>query len=120
MTTGSLGQNGNISVSSVNACGNSSAFNYPVAVSSPAPGSTTTWTGLGPTGLDNWDSPDNWDNCVPNLNIHAVLSDDPQPANQPNINSVGIHAKCKTLTLPGSSTLTISSDCVGCLEVGNP
>lgn len=85
-------------------------------------GNTTTWTGAGSTGNDNWNDHNNWSDCVPNINRHAIMAADPQPVNGANINSAGINAKCKTLTIPGNSatSLTISNNCATCLEVGNP
>jgi hypothetical protein len=93
-----------------------------VTINQPSSGDYTTWTGSGATGNDNWDDHNNWTNCKPNINIHAVMAADPQPSNGANINSAGINAKCKTLTIQGASStsLTISSSCTNCLEIGNP
>ena len=77
-----------------------------------AVGTTTTWQG-GFAGADNWNDIKNWDNCIPDINTHAVI---PNVGNQPGINTTG--AECKTLDIATGRLLTI---CTGCLtEFGVP
>lgn len=77
----------------------------------PSSGATTTWIG-GTSGTNNWHVDANWNNCKPNINIHANI---PNTGQQPGITSSGA---AKTLTIATGRVLTVG--CSNCLQIGNP
>lgn len=77
----------------------------------PASGATTTWIG-GTSGTNNWHVDGNWNNCKPNINIHANI---PNTGQQPGITSSGA---ARTLTIATGRVLTVG--CSNCLQIGNP
>lgn len=91
--------------------GNSAVLRY--RQNPPAAGATTNWLSTSTAGADNWKNDLNWDNCVPNINIHANI---PNHGAQPNISTTG--AACRTLTIANGRTLTVCSACL--TQFGNP
>jgi hypothetical protein len=90
--------------------GNSAILQY--RQNTPVSGSTTNWVGT-VAGADNWNNGLNWDNCIPNIDIHANI---PNVGQQPGINTAG--AACRTLTIATGRTLSV---CSGCLtQFGDP
>ena len=68
----------------------------------PVPGSTS-WRG---NGTDDWFTPTNWTNGVPNSSTNAFIPDFGAEIRQvvyPNINAIGRDAECRDLTLGGST-----------------
>lgn len=77
----------------------------------PSSGATTTWIGS-TNAANNWNLDANWNNCVPNINIHANI---PNTGVQPRI---GASSSAKTLTI--ASGRVVSVECSNCLQIGNP
>lgn len=77
----------------------------------PASGATTTWIG-GTNSANNWNLDYNWNNCKPNINIHANI---PNTGAQPRI---GASSAAKTLTIANGRVVSV--ECNNCLQIGNP
>ncbi len=106
VTTGSAGQNGNITVTAGNSCGTSSAQTLAVTV-------TGTYTWVGSTST-NWNTAANWScNAVPTTSTDVVIPSG--TTYSPDISSAAANAKSvtinssATLSMTGNYTLTIAA-----------
>lgn len=87
--------------------GNSAVLTYKQVP--PASGATTTWIG-GTSGTNNWNVEANWNNCIPNINVHADI---PNVGQQPGITT---SSAAKSVTIANGKTINIA--CSNCLQIG--